>query len=177
MTTDERGRPVAPPRGDELSTLTGFLEHERATLAWKTAGLDDAGLRATVGASSMTLGGILTHLSWVEEFWTAFRLHGRRPAAPWDTVDWEADPDADWHLAAGLTGEQVRERWTAAVERSRTHLAEAATAGGLDAVTAVPDERGPLSLRWLLVHLTQEYARHVGHADLLREAVDGATGE
>ncbi|SCX60932.1 Protein of unknown function [Klenkia marina] len=177
MSTDEHGRPEPPPRGDEASTLIGFLEWQRATLAWKTAGLDHEGLRATVGPSSMTLGGILVHLSWVEAQWTTYRLHGRRPVAPWDTVNWAADPDADWHLAADLSPAQVRDRWTAAVELSRAHVAEAMAGGGLDVTTVVPDERGPLSLRWLLVHLVEEYARHNGHADLLREAVDGRTGE
>ncbi len=174
---DEQGRPEPLPRADEYRTLWSFLEWQRATLAWKTDGLDDEGLRATLAPSSMTLGGILTHVAFVEDFWTTYRLHGRGPSAPWDAVDWDADPDADWHLAAQLTPDEVRDRWRGAVELSRTHVAEAAATGGLDSVTVLPEGREQVSLRWVLVHLIEEYARHNGHADLLREAVDGATGE
>ena len=84
---DEHGRPEPPLAADETATLLGFLDYQRATLDWKSRGLDAAGLNATVGASSMTLGGMLKHLAWVEEYWFTWRLHGRAPAAPWDTVD------------------------------------------------------------------------------------------
>ena len=94
---DEHGRPEPPFASDETATLLGFLECQRATLAWKCSGLDAAGLSTTVAASSMTLGGILKHLAYVEEYWFAQRLHGRDRGSPWDTVDWDADPDWDWH--------------------------------------------------------------------------------
>ena len=97
---DEHGRPEPPLTADETATLLGFLDYQRATLAWKCSGLDAAGLRATVGASSMTLGGMLKHLALVEDDWFSRWLDGREPAPPWDTVDWDADPDWDWHSAA-----------------------------------------------------------------------------
>ena len=90
---DEHGRPEPPPAGDETETLLGFLEFQRATLAWKCSGLDADGLRATTAASSMTLGGMLKHLAYVEDQWFSRWLRGRDPAPPWDTVDWEADRD------------------------------------------------------------------------------------
>ena len=89
---DEQGRPEPPLAGDETATLLGFLDYQRATLAWKVGGLDAAGLQATVAASSITLGGMLKHLAYVEEWWFSERLHGRDPEPPWSTVVWEADP-------------------------------------------------------------------------------------
>ena len=79
---DEQGRTEPPLAGDELATLTGFLDFHRETLAWKTAGLDAAGLSATTASSTMTLGGILKHLAYVEENWFGYRLSGRPPVAP-----------------------------------------------------------------------------------------------
>ena len=90
----------------------------------------------------------------------------------------EADADWDWHSAADDGPEQLRALWHDAVERSRAAVAEALTRGGLDqpAARGWPDGSTP-SLRWILVHLIEEYARHNGHADLLRESVDGQSGE
>jgi hypothetical protein len=176
---DEQGRPEPPLAADEVATLLGFLEFHRATLGWKTADLDAAGLRATVGASSMTLGGLLKHMALVEDHWFSCRLHGRAEAPPWNTVDWEADRDWDWHSAADDTPEQLRTLWQEAVTRSRTCIDEALADGGLDRPAAVVDKWYGVApnLRWIVVHMIEEYARHNGHADLLREAVDGATGE
>jgi Protein of unknown function (DUF664) len=97
---DEQGRPEPPLAADETATLLGFLDYQRATLAWKAGGVDLAGLRATVGASSMTLGGMLKHLAYVEDDWFGRWLHGRDRDRPWDTVDWAADPDWEWRSAA-----------------------------------------------------------------------------
>jgi uncharacterized damage-inducible protein DinB len=175
---DEHGRPEPPPAGDEVATLLGFLEFQRATLAWKCSGLDQAGLEAKVGASSMTLGGLLKHLAYVEDSWFSRSLYGRDRQPPWDTVDWKADPDWDWHSAAGDSPEQLMALWQDAVARSRVLVDEALADGGLDRLArrTWPDGRAP-SLRWILVHMIEEYARHNGHADLLRESVDGVVGE
>src|SRR6266542_6576410 len=175
---DEQGRPETPRAADETATLLGFLEYQRATLAWKCAGLDAAGLRATVGASSMTLGGLLKHLAHDEDDWFSQWLHGRDPEPPWDTVDWDADPDWDWRSASGDTPEQLFALWQDSVARSRSLVSEALADGGLErsARRIWPDGRAP-SLRWILFHMVEEYARHNGHADLLRESVDGLTGE
>jgi len=104
---DEQGHPEPPLAGDETATLLGSLERQRATLAWKCGGLNAAGLRATVGASSMTLGGLLKHLANVENDSFSVRLLGRDPGPPWDAVDWDADPAWDWHSAAEDTPEQL----------------------------------------------------------------------
>jgi uncharacterized damage-inducible protein DinB len=175
---DEQGRPEPPLTADETATLLGFLEYQRATLAWKSSGLDAAGLGATVGASSMTLGGMLKHLAYVEEYWFSQWLHGRDPEPPWNGVDWDADADWDWHSAAQDSPEQIFALWQESMDRSRSLVAEALADGGLERLPprTWPDGRTP-SLRWILCHMIEEYARHNGHADLLRESVDGLTGE
>jgi uncharacterized damage-inducible protein DinB len=175
---DEHGRPMPPSRGDEAATLLGFLELQRATFAWKTTGLDAAGLNATVGVSAMTLGGMLKHLALVEDYWCSQWLHGRDQGPPWDSVDWDADPDWDWHSAAADNPGQLAAIWQDSVTRSRSLVDEALKAGGLDGLAKRTEPNGGSpSLRWILFHLIEEYARHVGHADLIREAVDGLTGE
>ena len=123
---DEHGRPEPPVDADETATLLGFLDYQRATLAWKCGGLDAAGLGTTVAASSMTLGGMLKHLAYVEDLWFSRFLHGRDPQPPWDTVDWKADPDWEWHSAAEDTPEQLLALWQDAVDRSRSLVAAGA---------------------------------------------------
>jgi hypothetical protein len=89
---DDQGRPEPPLASGETETLVGFMEYQRATFAWKCSGLDVAGLTATVGASTMTLGGMLKHLAYVEDYWFSQRLHGNDRRPPFDAVDWKADP-------------------------------------------------------------------------------------
>jgi uncharacterized damage-inducible protein DinB len=171
---DTQGRPEAPIDADEAGTLIGFLDFQRATLAWKCAGLDAAGLRATVGASTMTLGGILKHLALVEDAWFSEELFAQESRPPWDAVDFKADPDWEWRTAADDSPEQLLALWQDAVTHARSRVAQALAEGGLEQPSrrTWPDGRAP-SLRWILCHMIEEYARHNGHADLLRESVDG----
>lgn len=175
---DEHGRPEPPVAGDEAAALLGFLDHQRATLAWKCSGLDADGLRRTTAASTMTLGGLLKHLAFVEDHWF-HRAFADQPATPpWDTVDWSKDRDWDWSSAADDSPDDLWAAWRSAVERSRRHVGEALGDGGLDALARQDVFDGdPPNLRWIVLHMIEEYARHNGHADLLREAVDGSTGE
>jgi quinol monooxygenase YgiN/uncharacterized damage-inducible protein DinB len=175
---DEQGRPEPDPATDEAGTLTGFLDYQRATLAWKVRGLDSAGLNATTAASTMTLGGLLKHMAYVENHWFWNWFNDQPKLAPWDTVDWKADADWDWHSAADDSPEELLALWQNAVELSRTQIAEALADGGLGRLSKRlwPDGRTP-NLRWIMVHMIEEYARHNGHADLLRESIDGETGE
>lgn len=175
---DEYGRPEPPLEADEAMMLRAFLDYQRATLAWKCEGLHAEGLRARVGASTMTLGGLLKHMALVENSWFTRWLHGRDIGAPWNAVDWDADNDWEWNSAADDTPEQLRQLWHEAVVRSRAAVEEALADGDLGqlAKRRWPDGRSP-SLRWILCHMIEEYARHNGHADLLRESVDGTTGE
>jgi uncharacterized damage-inducible protein DinB len=173
--TDDHGRTEPPLDGDETATLVGFLDYHRDTLAWKTGALDAAGLSTTVAASEMTLGGILKHLAYVEENWFGYRLSNRAPVAPWSEVDWDADPDWEFRTAAELDPNDLRERYRDACDRSREVVAQAS---GLDQLSVLRRRNGGhFSLRWVMLHLVEETARHAGHADFLREAVDGSVGE
>lgn len=177
-TVDEYGRPKPPLTGDEAATLIGFLDFQRATFAWKCDGLDAAGMAVTVGPSTMTMAGLLKHLAYVEDLWFSRCLHGHTPAAPWDGVDWNADPEWDWHSAADDTAEQLRALWQEAVARSRSLVTETLAGGDLGQLARRRWSDGRArSLRWILGHMIEEYARHNGHADLLRESVDGLVGE
>ena len=174
---DEQGFPEPPLAGDETATLLGALDRQRFYLAWKSGGLDAAGLRATLAPSSITLGGLLKHLALVEDDYFSRRLLGRELGPPWDAVDWDADPDWEWHSAAEDTPEQLRTLWQDAVARSRSSVTEALADGGLDQLARGTQWSEPPSLRRILIDLIEEYARHVGHADLIRESIDGLVGE
>jgi hypothetical protein len=172
------GRVEPPIAGDEAAALLGELERVRSYIAWKCGGLDAAGLRTTLGPSRMTLGGLLKHLALVEDAHFAKLMFNREPGPPWDAVDWDADPDWEWRTAAEDTPEQLMAGWEQAVERSRTIVADALAVGGLDHRGAYVSRDGQSpNLRRMLLDLIEEYARHVGHADLIRESVDGLTGE
>jgi hypothetical protein len=126
----------------------------------------------------MTLGGMLKHLALVEDWWFSVWLHDRKEASPWNEVDWDADPDWEWRTAADDPPEELWSLWRDTVARSRVDVQEALADGGLDRMTIRTGREGEgRSLRWILCHMIEEYARHNGHADLLRESIDGATGE
>lgn len=162
----------------EVESLLVVLERNRRTFAWKTSGLDAAGLRATTAASSMTLGGLVKHVALVEADWLAVKLAGREHGPPWDTVDFDADPDWDWRTGALDAPDEVYAIWRAAVERSRAIVNEVIAERGLDGAASFtwPDGSTP-TVRAMLLDMIEEYARHTGHADILREAVDGLAGE
>jgi uncharacterized protein DUF664 len=173
----EQGRWEPPIAGDEAATLLGFLERQRATFAWKSGDLDAAGLRATLGPSAMTLGGMLKHLARFEDDMSSEWLHGRAQRPPWNRVDWNADPDWDWRSAGDDAPEQLYARWQEAVNRSRSQFTAALEDGGPQRRGGISGERGALpSLRYILLNMIEEYARHNGHADLIRESVDGRVG-
>src|SRR6266567_219340 len=114
-----------PPAGNELDTLLGALERQRRYVAWKCGNLDSAGLRARLGPSAITLGGLLKHLALVEDDWFSVRLHGKDPYPPWNGVDWDADPDWEWHSAGQDSAQQLLSLWQDSTDRSRALVAEA----------------------------------------------------
>lgn len=178
---DEYGRPEPPQQGSEAATVLGYLEFMRATLEWKCRDVDDEGLRASLDPTAMTLGGLLKHVAWVEDYWCTQTLAGQPMPEPWASVDWStAGEDWEWTSAADDTGVELREQWVRSVERSRV-VVDGLLAGDEEAAMSRTHGawggQAQVSLRWVLVHLVEEYARHNGHADLLREAVDGHTGE
>ncbi|HWD96676.1 MAG TPA: DinB family protein [Acidimicrobiales bacterium] len=177
---DDQGRLDPPEAGDEAATLVGFLEFQRATFAWKSSGLDSAALAVTIAPSSMTLGGMIKHLALVEDSWLTYRLMGLDHSPPWDHVDWARDPDWEWHSAAADAPEALRSLWDENVDRSRAHVGQFLAHGDVGQLAKRTSDAGRTrapSLRWILCHMIEEYARHNGHADLLREAIDGETGE
>jgi uncharacterized damage-inducible protein DinB len=166
-----------PQSGSELAILRGFLDFHRRTLLRKTDGLDADQLRRTLGPSAMTLGGMLKHLAYVEHLWFVLVLQDDPAHEPWASVDWAADRDWEWTSAASDTPDQLRALLAESVARSEAIVD--ALGDDLDRLSVRTDRHTgePFSVRWVLVHLIEEYARHNGHADLLRESIDGATGE
>ena len=171
MTTRERVDP--PLAADERATLIGFLDYHRDTLRTKVGGLTREQLDVTLPPSTMTLGGMLKHLALVEHWWACGVFLGEEYAEPWASADWDADDDWDWHSAVDDTPEQLHALYDAAVADSDRVFAAADDLGRLS-VRQSPSQGASFSLRWILVHLVEEYARHAGHADLIRESVDGA---
>jgi hypothetical protein len=184
MTDSDRSSWQPPPwepplAGTEIEHLTGSLDRLRTTFRWKAGHLDAAGLQLRIGTSSLTLGGLLKHLAFVEDYTFRTKMKGVSPGAPWDSVDWDS-VDEDWLFASAAddSPEQLYALYDGAVERSRSRLAAALADGGLDQRVHIsgPDDIHA-SLRRLVYDLVEEYGRHTGHADLIREAVDGVVGE
>ncbi|WP_109472161.1 DUF664 domain-containing protein [Ornithinimicrobium cavernae] len=175
----EAATPWEPPlAGSELEHLLGMLERLRTTFRWKADGLDHAGLTTRVGASALTLGGLLKHLALVEDQTFFLKLSNVDPGPPWDPEVWDAEPEWEFTTAADDEPEVLYALYDGKVARARQRLRDAIADGGLDQPTALSDGAGHhASLRRLVCDLIEEYGRHTGHADLLREAVDGLVGE
>jgi hypothetical protein len=131
LNIDDQGRPEPPVSSDEVSTLLGFLEFQRATLEWKCRKLGSIDLQKKIAASSMTLGGILKHMAYVENHWFSDWLMGRDKLSPWREVDWSQDRDWDWNSAASDSPEQLAKLWHNACELSRLNVASTIKIGDL----------------------------------------------
>ena len=129
----------------------------------------------------MTLGGMIAHLAVVESYWFTEVFRDRPAMPPFDGVDWDADPDWEWHTAAGQSATELWELLDRAVAGSDAVVEETLAdpeGRGLDTLSARANRDGERwNLRWILVHMIEEYSRHNGHADLIREAIDGSVGE
>jgi uncharacterized damage-inducible protein DinB len=169
-------RPQTADAEGEVATLTSFLDYQRMTLEWKCSRLDDAALAMRLPTSALSLGGMLRHLTRVEDYWFGeVAARAQAPLPPWASMEWAAE----WDDAAGIPGDELRRTWDERVAASRAVVAARVAEGpaALDERFAAWDGNGTVTLRWVLVHMIEEYARHNGHADLLREAIDGETGE
>jgi hypothetical protein len=173
---DEQGYPEPPAVGSEVATLLGSLERQRTTLAWKCADLDATGLRARLRPSRVTLGGLLKHLAYMEDINFSRDLDGQDLPAPWNEVDWNTDEGWEWRSASENAPEELYALWRDSVARSRLAVTNALTDGGLDGLSRTAGGKVQ-SLRRLIVDMIEEYARHTGQADLIRESVDGRVGE
>jgi Protein of unknown function (DUF664) len=171
MTTVPEGRSEPALVLDERSMLIGWLDYHRATLAWKCDGLAPDQLRLrSVPPSSLSLIGLVRHMAEVERSWFRRRMAGYDVPPLYYTDD---KPDDDFDDVEGVEVVQVFADWAAECDFARDFVDQA---DDLDLLgLGYPTE--PLSLRWVLTHMIEEYARHNGHADLLRESIDGATGD
>jgi uncharacterized damage-inducible protein DinB len=172
------GRELPQPAGlpaSERQVLVEFLDFYRAVLVRKAEGLTADELNRTTSASNLTLGGLVKHMALVEDIWFVERFSGEAMPDPWSSAPF--DDDGDWELtsAADDSPAELLTLFDQACARSRA-IVDAADS--LDEVTSLPaDDPGRRrNLRWILVHMIEEYARHAGHADLLREEIDGRVG-
>ena len=159
------GRPDPSPDHDRATMLLQYLERQRATFAWKVGGLDAGQLRATHPPSVLTLGGMLKHLARLEDDMSSEWLAGKGQIAPWDAIDWESDNDWDWRSAADDSPDVLRAMWADAVDRCRAMVDRAIEQAGMTD-----------GIQYVLLNMIEEYARHNGHADLIRESIDGLVG-
>jgi hypothetical protein len=170
-------RTEPPYQGGELATLTGFLDYQRATAAARLEGLTAAQAATTLPPSPLTIVGLVKHLALVEDDWFQKDLLGRPMPAVWDAADFGTDRDWEFHSAVDDGPGSVLALYAEACDRSRAAVAELGDDPGALSATALRRTGEPFSLRWLLCHMIEETARHNGHADLIRESIDGVTGE
>ena len=179
MTSTERVEPSLV--AGETEMLLAWLNYHRDTLRLKTEGLVGDQLAAPLPPSTMTLGGLLKHMALVEDYWFSVILMGNDDAEPWRSADWDTDRDWEWHTAFEDSPEELRRLFDDACAAADRILKRVLAEGGLDRlsvkVSKQPQEGQKFSLRWIILHMIEEYARHNGHADLIRESIDGVTGE
>lgn len=166
--------PETDQAADERTTLLQFLDFYRAIVRRKAEGLTAGQMSETVASSSLTIGSITKHLARVEDFWLTMSFAGAALSEPWNSAPWDDEPEWDLTSARDDTPDELLDLFDAACSRSRRILDQAS----LDDQAALPSrDNGTPTLRWILVHLIEEYARHAGHLDFLREAVDGSVGD
>jgi uncharacterized damage-inducible protein DinB len=170
--------PTPPPGGridppfadDEWAALQAWLDYHRATLPWKLEGLTDEQVRRPMVPSGTSLLGLVKHLAYVERNWFRKRFAGE-PELP---VPWtEEDPDADFRIEPGEATEEVLDFYRSECEHSRSIVAGSSP----DDPAKTPGRHEGLTLRWIMLHMIEETARHNGHADIIRELIDGAVGD
>ena len=165
--------PAIPLAADEVTTLNAFLDYHRAALLDRAWGLDHAQMNTTLAPSTLSLARLIGHMVYVEYTWFFERFDGLSEPAYAIDIDWDADPDAEMARAEALPTDQLLAEYEEACADSRQRTT---TAESLDQLSVEPNRDGDhWSLRWILVHMIEEYARHCGHADLIRESIDGDT--
>jgi uncharacterized damage-inducible protein DinB len=161
---------VLGTRGTERDTLVGFLDWYRAVVERKVQGLSLEDASRVFTPSGLSPLGVVKHLGYVERSWFRWRFAGEELEVPWT----EDDPDADFRIETDDTVASVLGFYRTEVERARQAVA---TASLEDLSAGESPVYGKVSLRWILVHMLEETARHAGHLDLMREQLDGATGD
>ncbi len=179
MSEHPNDTPWEPPfSGTEAEHLLGALDRLRWTFRWKADGLDARGLATRLDPSTLTLGGLLKHLAAQEDYAIVVKTDGDEMPAEWAANGWDGDNDWEFSSAADDSPAELYARYDAAVDRARTRLAARLADRGLDQQVALAEKlRQEVSLRRIVCDLVEEYGRHTGQADLIREAVDGRVGE
>ena len=161
---------IAPYSGEERDVVNWLLDYQRYVLLRKVEGITEQQARMTTAESDLTLLGLVRHLAEVEQYWLGIVFLGLNESLPWDDAN---DRDADFHPGDDDTLSDALELLRAEMVRAR----QLASTTPFDSLSVGRRENQQVKLRWILVHLVEEYARHCGHADLLREAIDGTTGD
>src|SRR3954471_7056221 len=155
-TSPEAAAPTElPAAGSEIDTLLGALDRNRRTFAWKVFGLSDDEMRRTLGPSTVTLAGLAKHVALIEHYYFSLGL-GEVMPQPWRDVDFDADPDWDWHSAADDSPEQLQALWEAAVARSRAATETFLTTGSADSSVTWSEWSEKPNLRRMLVDMVEE---------------------
>lgn len=163
-------RPDPPLAAPPVEMLGAFLDFLRSTLLWKIEGLSDEEVRRPLTASGVSLLAIVKHSAYVERSWFQIRFAGLDVPTIWS----EADPDADWRLEPEDTTEGIIALYNGECEKSREIVRNASWD---DVAKGKSRNRRGWTLGWIMTHMVEEVGRHCGHADILRESIDGATGE
>lgn len=159
----------------EEATLVEMLDYYRAVLARKGSGLTAEQLNMRLAPSDLTIGGLIFHMALVEDSWFYGNFQGNEAPEPWASVDWEDDFDWELNNADKLTPDELFTQLEVSVVRSRQAFA---WADSLDQIASkTRDDGEQWNLRWIMVHMIEEYARHCGHADLIRQSIDGVTDD
>jgi uncharacterized damage-inducible protein DinB len=158
----------------EITALVEFLDIHRLEFHERVWGLTDEQLRQTAAASDLTLGALIKHMALVEHTWFEHRFLGMEEREPWASAPWEDDEDWELTTAANDTGDELFRLYVDACNRCRDVIANAESLNQLSVGTDKRDK--PWNLRWIMIHMIEEYARHLGHADIIREAIDGTKG-
>jgi len=151
--------------------LLAFLDFYRAALVDRALELTDEELQVALPPSTLTLARLLGHMAMVERTWFLERFDGEAMPEPWASLDWDEDRDAEMTLAQTWSSEELFAEFERSIADSRVRVSNASS---LDQLSVGTDRSGEQwSLRWIVVHMIEEYARHCGHADLIRESIDG----
>lgn len=160
---------------DERTSLNQFLDYHRATFLSRIEGLDHEQANRRLASSELSLASLAKHLAFVEDSWFQDDFLGQPMPAPWADAPFDDDPDWELHSAADDDPADLVDLYRSACDRSRAAVASAAS---LDSLSNRLSRTGEaFSLRWIVLHLIEETARHNGHADLIRESIDGLVGE
>lgn len=167
-----------PLQEDEKTTLLGFLRFQQGVFLGKLKDaqgnfLPDEQLTQRLGPSQLTLKSLTGHLWFVEDYWRQMKVLGKEELEPWASMDFAANEDADRVWSHRQPIEQLVQGLGASIEKTHALLREL----DWDQPIASTFDREVLNVRWVAVHLVEEWSRHLGHADFLREAVDGVPGD